>query len=100
MAKKFGKFLLFTAAAGAVAAGAYYYFQNKEKSSLEDLDDLDDLDDFSEEDLDADIDKTEERSYVSLSPEKVVEEMDKVTEAAENSVEKVEEFFDDDTTEE
>ena len=30
MAKKFGKFVLFTAAAAAACAGIYYYFQNKE----------------------------------------------------------------------
>jgi len=66
--KKFGKFLLFSAAVGAVAAGAYYYFQNKEKISNDDFDGDDDFDDFSE-DLDSDknnhSDNTE-RSYVSL----------------------------------
>ena len=29
MAKKFGKFLLFTAAVGTAAAAAYYYMQQK-----------------------------------------------------------------------
>ena len=37
---------------GAVAAGAYYYFQNKEKISNDDFDEDDDFDDFSE-DLDS-----------------------------------------------
>jgi len=30
MAKKFGKFLLFTAAVGTAAAAVYYYMQKKE----------------------------------------------------------------------
>ncbi|MFR8844124.1 MAG: hypothetical protein ACLVGL_03165 [Waltera sp.] len=30
MAKKFGKFLLFTAAVGTAAAAAYYYMQQKD----------------------------------------------------------------------
>ena len=30
MAKKFGKFLLFTAAIGTAAAAAYYYLQKKD----------------------------------------------------------------------
>lgn len=65
--KKFGRFLLFSAAVGAVAAGAYYYFQNKEKISNDDFDEDDDFDDFSE-DLDSESAHTDpaERSYVSL----------------------------------
>ena len=42
MAKKFGKFLMFTAVAGAVAVGAYYYLQNKNSSYSDDMDDDDD----------------------------------------------------------
>ena len=33
MAKKFGKFLLFTAAAGSAAAAVYYYLQKKEAAN-------------------------------------------------------------------
>lgn len=33
MAKKFGKFLLFTAAVGTAAAAAYYYMQQKKLSA-------------------------------------------------------------------
>ena len=66
MAKnKFGKFLLFSAAIGAVAAGAYYYLQNKDAVSDDELDDDDDFDDFSE-DLDSESSDSAERSYVSL----------------------------------
>lgn len=65
MAKKFGKFLLFSAAIGAVAAGAYYYLQNKNVASNDEFDDDDDFDDFSE-DLDSESSDSAERSYVSL----------------------------------
>lgn len=85
MAKKFGKFLLFTAAIGAAAAGTYYYLQNKNVKSQDeddDFDDFDDLDeDFDEDDEDGETD-SQERSYVSLD--------------FDGSKEKVEEFFDDD----
>ena len=47
MAKKFGKFLMVTAAMGAVAAGAYYYLQEKGKTVKQVLDEDDDFDDFS-----------------------------------------------------
>ena len=40
MAKKFGKFLLFTAAAAAAGAGVYYYLQKKnELAALDEFDD-------------------------------------------------------------
>ena len=35
MAKKFGKFLLFTAAVSGAAAGAYYYLKKKNYNSRE-----------------------------------------------------------------
>lgn len=71
MSKKFGKFLLFSAVAGAAAYGAYHYFQTKDNapSSDKDEDTDDDFDDFSE-DLDEDTDVTKERSYVSLNLDK------------------------------
>lgn len=71
MSKKFGKFLLFSALAGAAAYGAYHYLQMKDNtpSSDNDEDTDDDFDDFSE-DLDADAAVTKERSYVSLNLDK------------------------------
>lgn len=67
MAKKFGKFLLCTAAIGTAAAAAYYYFSKKDSdlSMLHEVDD--DYDDFSD-DLDDDTD-TSSRSYVALNRE-------------------------------
>ena len=78
MAKKFGKFLMVTAAVGAAAAGAYYYLQGKGKAVKQIFDEDDDFDDFSE-DLD---EETEERSYVTLTPEKVSETVKKAAEDA------------------
>lgn len=71
MSKKFGRFLFFSALAGAAAYGAYHYLQMKDNtpSSDNDEDTDDDFDDFSE-DLDADAAVTKERSYVSLNLDK------------------------------
>lgn len=70
MAKKFGKFLLFSAVAGAAVAGAYYYMKNKDASCAEDMDDDEDFDDFGE-DLDEEAKEEEKtRSYVDLKLEK------------------------------
>lgn len=116
MAKKFGKFLMTTAALGALAAGAYYYLQKKEALDNEIFDDDDDFDDF-DDDLD-DEDDTE-RKYVDLDLSKaadtVSEKADEfkegidaakaeasekivgaVEDAAKTTEAKVEEFFDDD----
>lgn len=114
MAKKFGKFLLFTAAVGAAGAAAYYYMQKKDASLLEESDE--DYDDFSE-DLDA---ENNSRTYVPLNHDETAPEentspaqdaesasndfftplAEQVTQAAEtvkNEVEEaVEEFFDED----
>ena len=49
MAKKFGKFLMVTAALGAVAAGVYYCLQNKDASVDDDFDDDDDDDNVFED---------------------------------------------------
>lgn len=125
MAKKFGKFLMFTAVAGAIAAGAYYYLQNKNGSCSDDLDD-DDFDDFSDEPDDGPDQSDSARNYVDLNPEKVENSVcdaasavadeakavvkdaasaagevktavtDAVKDAAEAVESKVEEFFDDD----
>ena len=62
MAKKFGKFLLFTAAVSGAAAAAYYYLRKKDtdNATLED----EDYDDFSE-DLEEDADAS--KNYVPLT---------------------------------
>lgn len=63
MAKKFGKFLLFTAAAAATAAGVYYFLKKKSgNNAIFEIED-DDYDDFSE-----DLDEPEPREYVQLDP--------------------------------
>ena len=105
MAKKLGKLVLFSALAGAAAAGTYYYLQNKKNDSSDDFDDIDDFDDF-DEDLDDDIDLTaktanvtesKNRSYIDLENvkgkigEKVIETIDKTKE----TLDKAEEFIDD-----
>ena len=70
MSKSFGKFLLFTAVAGAAAYGAYSYLQKKEQTASPAANDEDDdFDDFGE-DLDDDAGVTKERSYVSLNLDK------------------------------
>lgn len=64
MAKKFGKFLLFTAAVGGAAAAVYYYFQKKDADTLASEDE--DYDDFSE---DLDDEAEPGKKYVSLTPD-------------------------------
>lgn len=117
MAKKFGKFLLFTAAVGAVGAAAYYYMQKKDSAFFDETDD--DYDDFSE-DMDGD---DPARTYVPLNTENasapasqtdaqakepsgddfftpLTENAPRVNEAAKNdTTEAVEEFFDESTPE-
>lgn len=63
MAKKLGKFFLFSAAVGAVAGSAYYYLQHRDSILKSDVpsEEDDDFDDFSE-----DLDEEPERSYVDL----------------------------------
>lgn len=124
MAKKFGKFLMVTAALGAVAAGAYYYLQNKESFVDDDFEDDDDFDNFDEdldEDtgrnyVDLDLDKAEDPKEDTQAPQaedfkegldaekadasgKIVgetkEAADKTSEKAPEKETQVEEFFDD-----
>ncbi len=76
MAKKFGKFLLFTAAASAVGAAAYCYMKKKDAELMAELDE--DYDDFSE---DMDIDSS--RNYVPLTQDNGTS----VADAAEDLVE-------------
>lgn len=93
MSKKFSKLVLFSAIAGAVAAGTYYYLQKKNDAPSKDMDDIDDFDDFDEDWDDDDIDdipssSSKGRSYVALDldnakeiiGEKVIETLDKTKE--------------------
>ena len=117
MAKKFGKFLLFTAAVGTAAAAAYYYVQKKDTANTTLQDDDDDYDDFSD-DFDDDNDAVS-RNYVPLSregqnaQEDVTSSSDsaeaesvftplakQVAQAGEKIEETVEEFFDEESTDE
>ncbi|MDE7282075.1 MAG: hypothetical protein K2N85_00565, partial [Lachnospiraceae bacterium] len=91
MAKKFGKFVMTTAAIGALVAGACYYL--KKKDSLDDdyFDEEDDYDDF-DEDLDEEgTDKKSEadRKYVDLDLTKAA---DAVSDKADAVSEKAEDF--------
>lgn len=70
MSRKFGKFLLFSAVAGAAAYGTYHYLKSKEGAPAPgETDTDDDFDDFGE-DLDDEEGVTRERSYVSLNLDK------------------------------
>lgn len=99
MAKKFSKLVLFSALAGAAAAGTYYYLRNKAGTPAEDLDDFDDFDDFDEdlddEDFSSDSANTagsKNRPYVPIDidnakeiiGEKVIETLDKTKEKIEH----------------
>lgn len=94
MSKKFGKFLLFSAVAGAAAYGAYQYLQSKDKAaSPADAEDAeDDFDDFNE-DLDKEPAPEKERSYVSLNLDKAAaiatESFQKAKEVIADSVQQV-----------
>ena len=73
MAKKFGKALIFTAVAGAIAAGGVALY-NKYKASSDDFDD-DSLDfDDEDEDFDEDDVKSSDREYVSIPRDNSKEE--------------------------
>lgn len=98
MAKKFGKFVLFSAIAGAAAAGAYHYFQSKNKELCDDLDDCDDYDIF-DDDLDDDFEYTSDTShtkshpYVSLDLDNAKEIIgEKMIETIDKTKEKIEQF--------
>ena len=95
MAKKFSKLVLFSALAGAAAAGTYYYLRKKTDASEDELDDFDDFDDFDEDLDDEDFSSdsvnstgSKNRPYVSIDidnakeiiGEKVIETLDKTKE--------------------
>lgn len=118
MAKKIGKFLMVTAALGAVAAGAYYYLHGKDSFVDDNFDDDDDFDNFDDDLDDEEAAQDADRNYVDLDLEKAdefkeglsaakaeatdkivgaaQETAEKVKEAADKAEVKVEEFFDDD----
>lgn len=93
MAKKFGKFLLFSAVASA-AAGAFCILKKKSAATADETEEFEDFDDFSE-DLADDADEDQEagdRSYVDLSADEAKENLEQ---AVSDTVEKTEEFFND-----
>lgn len=100
MAKKFSKLVLFSALAGAAAAGTYYYLRNKENIPEEDLDDFDDFDDFDEdlddEDFSSDSANTtgsKPRPYVPIDIDNAKEIIgEKVIETLDKTKEKIEQF--------
>lgn len=121
MAKKFGKFLLFTATVGTAAAATYYYMQQKDSKLKESSDADDDYDDFHE-----DLEESNEfsRNYVPLNtavqtpeasaPEKadttdadadasdftpLSDQAADLSEEEDETVEDVEEFFDEEDAE-
>ena len=117
MAKKFGRFLMVTAALGAVAAGVYYCLQNKDGFVDDNFDDDDDFDNFDDDLDDEETAQDADRNYVDLDLEKAEdfkeglnaakaeatdkivgaakEVADTVKEAVDKAEVKVEEFFDD-----
>ena len=84
MAKGFGKFVLFCAAVGAAAAGAYYYLNKQDELYPEYYDDdFDDFDDFD------DGESASGRNYVDIE-----HGQEKAEDAAENASDAVEEVVD------
>lgn len=103
MAKKFGKFLLFTAAIGTAAAAVHYYLQKKGAENTEPEDE--DYDDFSEDspnyvplthDAKAEgpesADEQESQNDNGFTPLK--DSVENAAEKTEGTIENVEEFFD------
>ena len=98
----FGKFVLFCAAVGAAAAGAYYYLSKRDERIAEgfDEDDFDDFDDFEDDDFEASQEvKFGSRKYVDIKTgdDSAPQETATKEPATEKEAEpdKSEEFFDD-----
>lgn len=95
MSKKngFGKFIVFCAAVGAAAAGAYYYLSKRDEAIADDFDDDDyeDFDDFEDDDYNVSEFRFGNRKYVDISP---ADDSDLDEEPA-KAAEKSEEFFND-----
>lgn len=82
MAKKFGKFLMTTAALGAIAASAYYFLRKKDAEMDDDFDEEEDFDDFDEDLDEEDTSKAEaDRKYVDLDLTKAAEKAEEGAEA-------------------
>ena len=89
MSKKFGKFLLATAALTTAAAAAYYYLHKKDSVCSFDPEEEEDFDNFSKEAVDTD---AASRNYVQLNKEDAAKTAS--AEEPAETVEEVEEFFD------
>ncbi|MBO5145562.1 MAG: hypothetical protein J6C19_08525 [Lachnospiraceae bacterium] len=100
MAKKFGKLVLFSALAGAAAAGTYYFLQNKAGTPDDESDDFEDFDDFDEDLENEDFSSgtgnnagSRNRPYVSLDIDNAKEIIgEKVIETLDKTKEKIEQF--------
>ncbi len=100
MAKKFSRLVLFSALAGAAAAGTYYYLRNKAGTPEENLDDFDDFDDFDDDldDEDFSSDSTspagsKSRPYVPIDIDNAKEKIgEKVIETLDKTKERIEHF--------
>lgn len=99
--RKFNKLALFSAIAGAAAAGTYYLLQNKTKHSDDITDDFDDFDvideDLEKEDFSSDSSGSTNSknisSYVSIDLENAKEKIgEKVIETLDKTKEKIEQF--------
>lgn len=97
MAKKFSKLVLFSALAGAAAAGTYYYLRNKTNTPEDDFDDFDDFDedlddeDFSAESANPAVSKC--RPYMPIDIDNAREKIgEKVIETLDKTKEKLEHF--------
>lgn len=114
--KKFTKGLLFGAAIGAVAAGAYYFMKKNDNNRF-DEDDFDDFDEFDDEEDYENGTESAERTYVPLNlgsadaadeepfdeedEEPMVDTVEDGSDEEETpETETIEEFFDEETSEE
>ncbi len=89
MSKKFGKFLLATAALTTAAAAAYYYLHKKDVAFSLNEEEEEDFDNFSDDLNNAD---AVSRNYVQLNKEDAAEP--ESAEVPVETVDEVEEFFD------
>lgn len=96
MAKKLGKFMLFSALAGAAIAGTYYCLRNKNNASDEDFDEYEESDGFDKdlEDEDFSADSTSNKhSHLPIDIDSAKEKIgEKVIETLDKTKEKLEHF--------